>query len=291
MTGLKKNLDLTPRQKVDLIERGDSVLSIMRQSELIGVARSSIYYQPVIKEYDLEVMNLIDRHYTRTPFYGSRRMAAVLRREGHRVNRKRVQRLMRVMGLEAIYPKRNLSRPHPEHKVYPYLLNNLEIVRSNHVWGTDITYIQMNKGWLYMVAILDWHSRFVVSWELSTTMEIDFCLTALDTAFCYAIPEIINSDQGSQFTSPQFLDKIEQARVKMSMDGRGRAMDNIFTERLWRSLKYEEVYLKDYQTVREAKRGIEDYIRLYNYERPHQSLQYRTPAEIYFEKEGDRTYC
>ena len=291
MTGLKKNLDLSPKQKVDLIERGHPSLSITRQSELIGIARSTIYYKPVINEHDKEIMDLIDRQYIKTPFYGSRRMAAILRRKGHLANRKKIQRLMRVMGLEAIYPKRNLSKPHPDHKVYPYLLNNLDITRNNQVWGTDITYIRMNTGWLYMVAILDWHSRFVVSWELSTTMEIDFCLTAMDNAFYYAIPEIVNSDQGSQFTSPKFLNKLEQADIKISMDGRGRAMDNIFTERLWRSLKYEEVYVKDYQTVREAKKGIEDYIGLYNYERPHQSLKYKTPAEIYFDKGGDRTYC
>ncbi len=273
-----------------MIERANSEISIIRQSELLGIARSTIYYRPIIDYYDLELMNLIDQQYTQTPFYGSRRMTAILRRKGHLVNRKRIQRLMRLIGIEAIYPKRNLSKAHPDHKVYPYLLRNLEITRNNQVWGVDITYIRMYKGWLYMVAILDWYSRFIVSWQLSTTMEIDFCLTAIDNAFCLAIPEIVNSDQGSQFTSPRFLDRLEKAEIKISMDGRGRAMDNIFTERLWRSLKYEEIYLKDYQTVKEAKEGIDNYITLYNYERPHQSLQYKTPAEIYFEKEGDRIY-
>jgi len=227
-------------------------------------------------------MRLIDEQYTKTPYFGSRKMVVILNEAGYQVGRRRIQRLMRLMGLEAIYPKPNLSKPHPEHKVYPYLLRNLKITRSNQVWGTDITYIRMHKGWLYLVAILDWFSRYVVSWELSTSMEVDFCLSAIGKALAVATPEIFNSDQGSQFTSLIFLEKLLAANVKISMDGRGRALDNIFTERLWRSVKYEEVYLKDYQTVQEAKESINSYLILYNQERPHQALGYKTPAKVYW---------
>jgi len=226
-------------------------------------------------------MRLIDEQYTQTPFYGSRRMRAVLAKRGYRVNRKRVQRLMRFMGLEAIYPKPDLSRPHPNHEIYPYLLKGLDINRCNLVWGTDITYIRLHRGWLYLVAIMDWFSRYVVSWELSTNLEVDFCLRALDQALAMGRPEIFNSDQGAQFTSLGFIGKLKQYPIRISMDGRGRAMDNIFTERLWRSLKYEEVYLKEYGAVPEARQGIGAYFRFYNEERPHQSLGYKTPAEVY----------
>jgi putative transposase len=218
-----------------LIDRADPALSISRQAQLLGVARSSVYYQSKVDDYQLELMRLIDEQYTKTPYFGSRKMAAILNEAGYQVGRRRIQRLMRLMGLEAIYPKPNLSKPHPEHKVYPYLLRNLRITRSNQVWGTDITYIRMHKGWLYLVAILDWFSRYVVSWELSTNMEVDFCLSAIGKALAVATPEIFNSDQGSQFTSLIFLEKLLAANVKISMDGRGRALDNIFTERLWRS--------------------------------------------------------
>lgn len=282
-TGLKKNLELSTKQKVGLIDRADPDLSISRQAELVGVARSSIYYQPGIDKYELEVMRLIDEQYTKTPYYGSRRIRAILSDRGYPVSRQRVQMLMRVMGLEAIYPKPNLSKPHPAHKVYPYLLKNLEITRSNQVWGIDITYIPMRKGWLYLVAIIDWFSRYVVSWELSTSLEVEFCLTAINKALSLAIPEIVNSDQGSQFTSNDFTGVLLSKGIKISMDGRGRAFDNIFTERLWRSVKYEEVYLKDYQIVGEAKEGIGNYLTLYNQERPHQSLGYKTPMKVYLE--------
>lgn len=226
-------------------------------------------------------MGVIDEQYTRTPFYGSRRMRAVLVRRGYAVNRKRVQRLMRVMGLEAIYPKPHLSQHHPDHKIYPYLLKNLEVRRVNQVWGSDITFIRLSGGWLYLVAIIDWFSRYVLSWELSTSLEADFCIRALENALMIATPEIFNTDQGSQFTSLSFVKRLEEKQIRISMDGRGRAMDNIFTERLWRSLKYEEVYLKDYQNIREAKQGIGGYLGFYNQERPHQSLGYRTPEEVY----------
>jgi putative transposase len=267
---------------VELVDRADPNLSISRQAQLLGVARSSIYYQPKVDDCQLELMRLIDEQYTKTPYFGSRKMAAILKEAGYQVGRRRIQRLMRLMGLEAIYPKPNLSKPHPEHKVYPYLLRNLKITRSNQVWGTDITYIRMHKGWLYLVAILDWFSRYVVSWELSISMEVDFCLSAVSKALAVATPEIFNSDQGSQFTSLIFLEKLLEAKAKISMDSRGRALDNIFTERLWRSVKYEEVYLKDYQTVQEAKEGIGNYLTFYNQERPHQSLGYKTPAKVYW---------
>ena len=275
-----------------LIERDDKQIPIVRQAELLGIARSTVYYKPVVDEYNLKLMHLIDEQYTKTPFYGSRRMREALRRKGYEINRKRVQRLMRLMGIEAIYPKRNLSRPCPGHKVYPYLLRNREISQVNEVWSTDITYIRMRYGWLYLVAIMDWMSRFVLSFKLSTTLEVDFCIQALERALEVGTPKIFNSDQGSQFTSLAFLKHLEERNIQISMDGRGRAMDNTFTERLWRSLKYEEVYINDYETVRDAKEGISRYMSFYNWERPHQSLGYRTPAEVYFgdKEQGDQRY-
>lgn len=284
MTGLKKNLELTHREKKLLIDRTNGLITITKQTELLGISRSSIYYEPVIDPYDFELMCLIDEQYTKAPFYGSRRMTAILKRNGHEVGRKRIQRLMRQMGIEAIYPKPNLSRPHPDHKIYPYLLKDLDITRNNQVWGTDITFIRLAKGWLYLVAIMDWFSRYVLSWGLSTNLEADFCVQALERALCIAIPDIFNSDQGSQFTSLDFISRLRHNNIQISMDGQGRAMDNIFTERLWRSLKYEEVYLKDYKIVKEARQGIDSYFNLYNYERPHQSLSYLVPAEVYFGK-------
>jgi len=209
-------------------------------------------------------------------------MREVLRRRGYKVNRKRIQRLMRIMGIEAIYPKRNLCRPSPGHKVYPYLLGGRKIERVNEVWSTDITYIRMRYGWIYLVAIMDWMSRYILSWRVSTTLEVDFCIQALET------PEIFNSDQGSQFTSLVFLKQLEERNIQISMDGRGRAMDNAFTERLWRSLKYEEVYIHDYESVPDAKKGIKRYINFYNWERPHQSLEHKTPAEVYFDDKEQR---
>lgn len=226
-------------------------------------------------------MRLIDEQYTKTPFYGVRRMAAWLRRIGEQVNRKRVRRLMRKMGLEAIYPKPNLSRANAQHKKYPYLLRGLEITRPNQVWGTDITYIRLAEGFVYLVAILDWFSRYVVSWGVSVTLDGSFCLEALEQALCAGRPEIFNSDQGVQFTCVDFTERLEIEKIRISMDGRGRAMDNVFTERLWRSVKYEEVYLKDYGTVPVAAQNLGGYFGFYNEERLHQSLGYKTPAEIY----------
>ncbi len=227
-------------------------------------------------------MRLIDEEYTRYPFYGIERMTAVLRRGGHTVNPKRIRRLMRLMGLEAIYPKPNLSKPVKEHKIYPYLLRGVTIDRADQVWSTDITYIRLNRGFIYLVAIMDWFSRYVLSYAFSTTLDKDFCLEALRDALKVGTPEIFNSDQGSQFTSDAFTGILQEARIAISMDGRGRALDNIFVERLWRNVKYERVYLHNYETVREAVRDIEGYFDFYNNERPHQSLNYQTPAEVYF---------
>jgi len=271
------------RGKALLVEQDNRQISITRQAELLGIARSTMYYKPIVDEYNLKLMRLIDEQHTKTPFYGSRKMKEMLRRKGHKVNRKRVQHLMRI---EAIYPKRNLSRPHPDHKVYPYLLRNQEIEEVSQVWSTDLTYIRMRRRWLYLVAIMDWMSRYVISFKLSTTLEVDFCIQALEEALEMGTPKIFSSDQGSQFTSISFLKNLKERSIQISMDGRGRAMDNVFTERLWRSLKYKEVYINDYESVCDTKEGISRYINFYNRERPHQSLGYRTPAEVYFaEKE------
>jgi len=258
-------------------------LSITRQCELIGLPRSSWYYEPQPETAEnLHLMRLLDEQYTRTPFYGSRRMVIALGEQGGKLNRKRVQRLMQKMGIQAIYPKPRLSDPAPGHRIYPYRLRGLQITRPNQVWGTDITYIRLRNGFIYLVAILDWYSRYVVDWEVSITLDTGFCLSALDRALEKAKPEIFNSDQGAQFTSEEFTKRLENAGVLISMDGRGRAMDNIFTERLWRSVKYEEVYLKDYAGVPDAIANLKSYFHLYNFERPHQSLNYQTPAAIYF---------
>ncbi len=230
---------------------------------------------------ELAIKHRIDEIYTAYPFYGSRRITAQLRREGFVVNRKTVQRHMREMGIAGICPGPNLSRRNAEHRVFPYLLRGLAIEAPNQVWGVDITYIRLQRGWLYLVAVMDWYSRYVVSWELDQSLEVDFVLTAVRRGLERARPEIVNSDQGSQFTSPAYIELLQAAEVRISMDGKGRATDNIFTERLWRSLKYEEVYLKEYQTPREAREGIASYLNFYNTTRVHQALGYRTPAEVY----------
>ena len=265
------------------MDRGHSDLSIRRQCELLGLNRSGLYYEPVGEnEENLRFMRLIDEQYTRTPFYGSRKMTKWLVTEGYAVNRKRISRLMAVMGIEAVYPKpKLLSQPGEGHKIYPYLLRGITVGRIDQVWSTDITYIRMAQGFVYLVAVMDWFSRYVLSWSLSLTMEIDFCMEALRSALRRGRPEIFNSDQGAQFTSEKFTAELVAKEIAISMDGRGRCMDNIFVERLWRSLKYEEVYLKDYESVTEARTGIERYFRFYNQERIHQSLGYRTPAAIY----------
>jgi putative transposase len=268
-----------------LVDWDHDTISIRRQCQLLGLNRASLYYGPQGEnEENLRVMRWIDEQYTETPFYGSRRMTVWLREEKKLVvNRKRVARLMQVMGLEAMYPKPKLSQPGEGHKIYPYLLKNRTVERVNQVWSTDITYIRLAQGFCYLVAVMDWHSRLVLSWALSVTMEIEFCLEALAGALRWAQPEIFNSDQGSQFTSERFTGELERRGISISMDGRGRCFDNIFIERLWRSLKHEEVYLKDYQRVSDARCGIEQWFEFYNHRRPHQSLGYRTPIMVYTE--------
>jgi putative transposase len=264
------------------VDREHAELSVRRQCELLGVNRSSLFYEPMgEREENLRLMRLLDEQYTKAPFYGSRRMTEWLGTQGYQVNRKRISRLMEVMGIEAVYPKPRLSQPGEGHKIYPYLLRGVTVDRPNQVWSTDITYIRMAQGFVYLVAVMDWFSRFVLSWSLSLTMEIDFCIEALRSALRRGRPDIFNSDQGVQFTSEKFTGELAAKDIAISMDGRGRCMDNIFIERLWRSLKYEEVYLKDYASVTEARTGIERYLRFYNQERLHQSLDYRTPAALY----------
>ena len=238
-------------------------------------------------EENLFYMELIDKQYTRKPFYGSRRMRDHLRLQGYRLNRKRVRRLMRKMGLQAIYPKPRLSKKDKAHKIYPYLLRDVNITHVNQVWSADITYIPMPHGFMYLVAIIDWHSRYVLSWRLSNTLDVDFCLEALEDAFKYGRPEIFNTDQGSQFTSLAFTGRLNDENIKISMDGRGRALDNIFVERLWRSVKYEDIYLKSYQTVSELSLGLGEYFKFYNDERPHQGLNDSAPAMIHFPSQYD----
>jgi len=249
---------------------------------LLDISRSGLYYQPKgIPEEDLTLMKMIDRQYLATPFYGARKIAAWLKSQGYRVNRKRIRRLMRIMGLKAIYRRPRTSKPAPGHKIYPYLLGDLRITRPNQVWAADITYIPMAHGFLYLVAIIDWYSRYVLSWRLSNTLDADFCIEALEEALTKGKPDIFNTDQGSQFTSEAFTGLLQQHGVRISMDGKGSYNDNLFIERLWRSVKYEEVYLKVYQDGIEARIGLGNYFRFYNTERPHQALGYRTPAEVY----------
>src|SRR3982750_641583 len=282
---LKKKLASSTEDLRSLVDWDHDAISIRRQCELLGVNRASLYYQQLGEnEENLQCMRWIDEQYTETPFFGSRRMTAWLRQEKRvDINRKRVARLMQLMGLEAVYPKPKLSRPGEGHKIYPYLLKDVSIERVNQVWSTDITYIRLARGFCYLVAVMDWHSRFVLSWSVSVTLEMEFCLEALARALRRARPEIFNSDQGSQFTSERFTGELAKRGISISMDGRGRCFDNIFIERLWRSLKHEEVYLNDYERVSEARSGIERGFEFYNHRRPHQSLGYRTPAAIYQE--------
>jgi len=266
-----------------LVEREDPALPVSQQCRLLAVSRSSVYRRPAeVSEEDRAIMALIDRQYLARPYYGSRRMAAWLATQGHSVNRKRVQRLMRLLGLVVIYQRPNTSKPAAAHKVYPYLLGGLLIERINQVWCADITYIPMAKGFLYLVVVMDWHSRALLAWRLSNTLGADFCVEALEEALArFGRPEIFNTDQGSQFTGEEFTGVLKRHEVAISMDGKGRCMDNIFIERLWRSLKYEEVYLHAYASVAEAKAGIGAWLSFYNEERQHQSLGYRTPRQIY----------
>jgi putative transposase len=257
---------------------------VARQCALVSLSRSSYYHEPcgIESEENLALMRVIDELYLKRPFYGAPRMTLWLMELGYQVNHKRVERLMRLMGLQALVPGPHTSRPHPEHVVYPYLLRGLTISAPNEVWCADITYVPMRRGYLYLVAVMDWFSRYVLAWELSNSLEAVFCLEALDRALESAQPDIFNSDQGSQFTSAEFTGRLLSAGVRISMDGRGRVMDNIFIERLWRSVKYEEVYVRDYEDGIVARRRLSQYFRFYNTERPHQSLGNRTPADLYF---------
>lgn len=263
---------------------GHPQLSIRRQCELLGLGRANWYYQSTEEGADtLELLRHIDQQYTRTPFYGSRRVTVYLNGLGYAVNRKRVQRLMRLMGLAGVAPGPHMSRLHPTHAIYPYLLRDLVIDHPNQVWCTDVTYIPMHRGFLFLVAILDWYSRYVVAWMVSNTQETAFCLQALEQAFTHGCPEIFNSDQGCQFTSVAFTARLEAAGVQISMDGRGRVLDNIFIERLWRTVKYEYIYLSDHRDGADMERGLTTYFRFYNTDRPHQALGYRTPEQVHFE--------
>jgi putative transposase len=266
-----------------LIDRGARSPSIRRQCALLGVARSGVYRaRRPANDTDLLLLRRIDELYTAWPFLGSRRMTALLQTEGYRVNRKRVQRLMRRMGIAALGPKPRTTKPAPGHKIFPYLLRNLVIERPNHVWAADITYIPIGRGFLYLVAIIDWASRAVLAWRLSNTMDVGFCLAALEEALArFGKPEIFNTDQGSQFTSSDFTGMLTAAGIRISMDGRGRWIDNVFIERLWRSLKYEDIYLKGYADGREAKAGIAEWLAFYNHRRPHQALANRTPMAVW----------
>jgi len=268
-----------------MIDRLDPKLSISRQCRLLTVSRSSFYHRPKpIKPERLELMRLIDAQYLKTPCWGSRSMRNHLRRLGYKVNRKRVQRLMRTMGLEAIYPKPRTSRPHPEHKVYPYLLRGLEIDRPNQVWTADITYIPMSRGFMYLLAVMDWHSRKVLSWRVSNTLDSDFCVEAVEEAIRrYGIPEIFNTDQGAQFTSQAFTSLLKDHRIAISMDGRGRVQDNIFIERLWWTLKYQYLYLWSFDDGVQLREGLQRWFRFYNQERFHQALDDLTPDEVYYQ--------
>ncbi len=264
-----------------MLEKDHPELPLKVQAELLGLSYASLFYKRVVPSVrELAIRQRIDEIYTAQPYYGSRKIAVVLRPE-FGVSRPTIQAYMREMGIFAIVPGPNTSKPAPEHQIYPYLLRTITAGHANHIWGIDITYIRLAHGWLYLTAVLDWYSRYVVSWILSQTLELDFVLTAVDNALLQATPQIWNSDQGSHFTSPKYLERLQNANVQISMDGRGRARDHIFTERLWRTIKYEEVYLHDYASPKEAYHQLANYIRFYNFERPHQALEYLTPAQLY----------
>ena len=272
-----------------MVDEAHPELSLVRQCELLDIRRSSLYYQSVQpSDEELTILRLLDEQYLKTPFYGSRRMTVHLQQRGYSVNRKRVQRLMRQMGLYAVYPKPKLSRSHPEHQVYPYLLRDVNVACVNQVWSTDITYLPVLKGHFYLVAIMDWFSRKVLSWQISNTMDVQFCIEALEAALSrYHQPTIFNSDQGAQFTANAFTDCLKRSEVQISMDGRGRCHDNIFIERLWRSLKWELIYLKAFDDGQHLSQEVSTWFRWYNRQRPHQSLNYRTPDEIYYQADEE----
>ena len=275
------------KERLEMVEKEESEISIVRQCDLVAVCRSTLYYKPVGQEsgLNLEIMQELDKQYMITPFYGKRRMTTHLNMSGYNINIKRTSRLMHLMGLKALYPKPNTSMPDKEHEKHPYLLKYLDITHSNHVWATDITYIPMKKGFMYLMAIIDLYSRKVLHWSVSNTMEAEWCTEVLNqTISMYGTPEIFNTDQGSQFTSNIFTKTLNDNEIKISMDGKGRATDNIFVERLWRSVKYEDMYLKSYSNGIDLQRGLIDYFDFYNYSRPHSGLSKMTPAEV-FEKQ------
>lgn len=275
------NFELTERRK--LVNEDDENFSVRRQCLLLGLNRSSWYYEPApISEDDLILMALLDEQYTKTPFYGVRNMNTFLREQGYAVGKDHTRTLLRKMGLVAVFPKPNLSKPHPENRIYPYLLRDMDVVSSNQVWCADITYIRLAWGFVYLVAVVDWYSRCVLSWKLSNTLEASFCVEALQEAIDkYGAPDVFNTDQGTQFTSQEFVNVLVTNNISISMDGRGRCLDNIFVERLWRTVKYENVYLKCYQTILEARSGLTEYFEFYNTERYHQSLDNKTPWQVY----------
>jgi putative transposase len=285
----KKTGALTADEKRRLIDPHHPMLSINRQCTLLSLNRSTYYSAPASEtQINLDLMRLIDEEYTRNPVNGRRRMTAYLNRQGFRVNVKRVRRLMQLMGLEAIYPKPNLSRKHPGHTIYPYLLRGYAIDKPNQVWSADITYIRMAKGFIYLTAIIDWYSRYVLSWRLSNTLDSHFCVEALKEALEQGYPGIFNTDQGVQYTSREFVSVLLDANVQISMDGKGRALDNAFVERLWRTVKHEHIYLHEYATVKELSAGLRKFFEFYNNERLHQSLGYLTPLEVHQKKLGSR---
>ena len=282
---------MTTADRRALIDKNHPDITLGRQSELLGFSRSSLYYQPVIDPNEILIKEAIDRIYTDYPFLGSRKMRFALRDyDKIFIGRDQARRLMREMGIEAIYPEpKNLSEPHPQHQKFPYLLANLKIVRPNQVWGSDITYIKIVGGWAYLIAIMDWFSRYVVAWTLAPTLEKEFVFQTYERALKIAIPEYANSDQGSQYTAKELIDLLLSEEIKISMDGRGRCMDNIFTERLWRTVKYENVYPMKYESFQEAEDGLKRYFDFYNHERRHQALGYRRPAEIYSPQPIEKT--
>jgi putative transposase len=275
---------MSVQERKKMVEPERPEPSISRQCQLLGLNRSTFYYAPVpISPEDLELMRLIDEQYLKTPTYGSRSMARHFRRQGRKVNRKRIQRLMRLMGIEAVYPKPRTSRPHPQHRIYPYLLRDLTIDHVNHVWAADITYVPMARGYMYLVAVMDWYSRRILSWRISNTLDSDFCNQALQEALDrYGKPEIFNTDQGAQFTSNSFTQILKDHDIAISMDGRGRCQDNIFVERLWWTIKHHYLYLHSFDGGSELRHGLEEWIRYYNHERGHSALDDRTPDEVYY---------
>lgn len=286
MSGLKKNLhSLSLDQRRSLIDPMDPGIGVRTQCAWLGLHRSGVYYRPAVDVEEQKLMNRLDEVFTAYPFYGSRRLTVTLQDEGFDVGRDHIRTLMRTMGLTAIYPKRDMSQRNAAHKIYPYLLKGIEITAPCQVWSADITYIRLVKGFMYLVAVIDWYSRYVLSWRLSNSLEADFCVEALEEALRFGRPDIFNTDQGCQFTSHDFTKVLLEKEIQISMDGRGRALDNVFVERLWRSVKYEDIYLKEYRTVPDLKAGLLAYFQFYNGRRIHQALNYQTPSEVHF---GDR---